>query len=219
MKPHKDQTQPHFTTAQLALIFWRISFIIILIPSLFFIMLACDSIRFDAHNYSRVIQELISDFYLGHLLERMRIHLIHPLLLITNLLAIVAFAIKWNGLSARKLLIAYAILQISIGIIILAPDVYTYYTILPYGDYHFKRVVTQSAYLLAAYAVVSIPLLLLVAIGIWMLIFKPHLTTDSTGRYLRCSSCRYDLRGTASEKCPECGASVMAKNKTQPISQ
>ncbi len=55
----------------------------------------------------------------------------------------------------------------------------------------------------------SLPLCLLCGRGAWYLIVKPPPTTDSSGRYLNCVACGYDLRGTTGPMCPECGKVTM----------
>ncbi len=129
----------------------------------------------------------------------------------SSILAIIGFNKRRDNGKGNWPLVVYIVMQAVFAIWQSAPYIYMS-TSGWQNDYQdlITNVLIGIGIFMVSYTVLSFPILLLAGRGLWVLIVKPPPPTDIEGRFLKCVSCDYDLRGTPGRTCPECGASVMS---------
>ncbi len=190
--------------------FWRVSFPIVLGHALLISILVSLGIAGWVSEFQSNLWQLTSTHDTGYRLMILVKLLATPLITISTLTAIIAFAMKRQGRSAHGLLVTYVSLQLGLGLLFVVPIVYQDWMGLQqgytFGWYQFN----QHFMVFAGYTIFSVPLLLLVGRGLWIWVIGKPPQVDEAGKYLRCVACNYNLRGTSGKTCPECGESVMA---------
>ncbi len=141
---------------------------------------------------------------------------------ITSPIAIWGYHRAQKELMANRILVTYACCQILAGLLITCAHIY----LIIHG-----HVVTQQSHGLLPpginlwdfadlinwfiwFGFWSFPLVILMCRVAYKAIYGTGQQVDSSGRFLKCQVCQYDLRGTPGHSCPECGASVLSnKNR------
>lgn len=128
------------------------------------------------------------------------------------LLVVVGVYQSWRSRKKINLLRLHVILMLCVDIILIALRI----------DAELDRIRAPSplnspfsiwylVFFLFIFCILNLPLILIAGSGWWFPSLKPYPPTDGLGKYLKCITCGYDLRGTPGPTCPECGASVLAE--------
>lgn len=195
--------------------FWRIVYIPAITHSILLAILTIGTIVMVPDGRGQIEWELLS------LPDAVAVYFAqpessYPLILVAAILASVGFVrARENGRTNRVLTI-YAVVQLTIGVLLTGSILY-----LMSRGYIKTQSISERAWYIRDlvitsifYACISAPLFFLALRGVWVLTVGVPSRIDASGRYVNCTSCNYDLRGTPGPTCPECGASVMAEPTT-----
>jgi len=146
-----------------------------------------------------------------------------PFMWVGSILVIWGVVLARRHTRFNRVLFVYVTWQLLVGLVIASAFVYLIpqgYVVLnqrPSGSPEFSRAWSLNDLLqwTIGYCWFSTPLLLFASRGIWVLIVRPIPAVDKNGRFLNCTKCRYDLRGSPGSTCPECGVAVMAQGKSK----
>ena len=195
--------------------FWHAAFILILIHSSLLMIGFLGHTQSWAQRLPGYLQHLnLSISGLASSLDYMRAGFGFPIIISSSIVAIVLFGYFRVGRCVHWLLYYYIGSQIILYGLMCAPDVHAYWADIRFGMPVTWDMGWRLFNKLVSYCFITAPIFLLTGRYVYVSLFGPPPLSDASGRYITCTECGYELRGSTSDTCPECGASVLSnKNR------